>query len=681
MWCYLFLLTFADPFPFATEARTHWAFQPLRRPVVPLAHAWARSPVDAFLLAKAGSVASAPPADHRTLTRRLVLNLTGLPASADDLATPYERLVEKLLASPAFGERFGRLWLDLARYADTNGYERDGDKPLAWKYRDWVIDALNRKMPYDRFLAEQIAGDELADADVSSRIATTFLRLGTWDDEPANAAVDRYDQLDDILGTTSAVFLAQTVRCARCHDHKFEPISQKDYYRLLAVFEPLVRPQNGRQDLDYPVGSASEIAAFRAINDRNEADKVHLERMRQAVYTRIREHVRREPASRAEFDKAPPRNVAQWLRLAHPTEQTALADLANRQKVIEARVPTPLPRAYVFMEKGPTAPATLLLKRGNPNLTGDEVRPGFPTSFTGRIPAGPRPLPYSTGRRKWLAEWLTAPDNPLTARVIVNRLWQWHFGRGLVASPSDFGLNGERPTHPELLDWLSCELIDSGWRLEHIHRLILLSAAYRVSSAVDGPDAEQKLGLFLRWRQRRLDAETARDLFMAVAGSLSRQMHGPGVYPPLPSAVLATQSRPGLGWGKSDDVQANRRSVYVFAKRTLRPPELELLDAADSNASCDARPASTTAPQALTFLNGAFANQQAVRFADRLLAEADTTAGRIERAYRLTLARAPRADEKAAIVSFLAKQGDDPRRALASFCLVLLNTSEFFYLD
>jgi hypothetical protein len=671
----LLLLPLADAAPYAAEARSHWAFQPLRRPAVPPAGPWARTPIDAFLLARAGTLTPTPQADHHTLVRRLCLNLTGLPPTADDLDLTYDRLVEKLLASPAFGERFGRLWLDLARYADTNGYERDGDKPLAWKYRDWVIDALNRKLPYDRFLAEQIAGDELPDADVSSRTATTFLRLGTWDDEPANVAVDRYEQLDDVLGTTSAVFLAQTVRCARCHDHKFEPIAQKDYYRLLAIFEPLVRPQNGREDLTYPVGNRAEMEAYRAAADRKEADRRYVERQRQALTHRIRDRVRLDATKRVEFDKAPPRTAAQWLRFAHPTEQKALDELAKRLKAVETRPLPDVPRAYVFMEKGPTAPATLVLRRGNPNLTGAEVAPGFPAAFTRRAPDGPNPLSHSTGRRLWLAKWLTSPENPLTARVIVNRLWQWHFGVGLVATPSDFGLNGERPTHPELLDWLACELIESGWRLEHVHRLILHSAAYRTSSAVTNADSTKRLGLFLRWRQRRLDAESVRDSFLAVAGALRRQMHGPGVYPPLPAAVLATQSRPGLGWGKADDSHANRRSIYVHAKRTLRPPELELLDAADSNASCESRPASTTAPQALTFLNGAFAHEQAQRFADRLMAEADTAPARIDRAFRLALARPPRPDEVAAVTAFLQKQ------PLSSFCLVLLNTSEFFHLD
>jgi hypothetical protein len=515
----------------------------------------------------------------------------------------------------------------VARYAETNGYERDGDKPGAWRYRDYVLDALDADLPYDRFVREQLAGDELPGADARTHTATTFLRLGTWDDEPANERVDRYDQLDDVLGVTAGAFLGLTLRCARCHDHKFEPFSQADYYRMLAVFEPLRRPQKGRADLDRPVGTAAQLAAY----------------------------------------------------------QLALAGLAK---------PPRLPRAYVWFEGGPTAPPTHVLRRGNPGSPGAEVKPGVPVVLARQQPAPPTALPHSTGRRLWLARWVASADNPLTARVMVNRVWAWHFGRGLVATPSDFGVAGERPSHPELLDWLAREFMDGGWRLKRLHRLIVLSSAYQTSSALEPGDRrpDEKLALFGRWRQHRAEAEVVRDSVLAVSGRLNPERHGPSVYPPLPRAVLESQSRPGNGWGKSDERQSARRSVYVFSKRSLALPELELLDAPDSASSCEQRPLSTTAPQALTFLNGAFMQEQAGHFADRLRREAGGEDAQVRLAFELALCRPPRPDEVRLALDFLARQQalrraetrtltDDEayRRALAALCLVLLNANEFVY--
>jgi hypothetical protein len=304
----------------------------------------------------------------------------------------------------------------------------------------------------------------------------------------------------------------------------------------------------------------------------------------------------------------------------------------------------------------------------------------------------PQALKRSTGRRLWLAKWIASAENPLTARVIVNRVWQWHFGRGIVATAGDFGLMGEAPTHPELLDWLAAEFVHHGWSLKYLHRILVMSSAYQTSSAADDTHAMHKFAVFGRWRQRRLEAEAVRDSMLAVAGRLNRQAFGPGVYPRLPPAVLASQSRPGLGWGKSDERQSARRSVYVFAKRTLALPELELLDSPDATSSCEQRPPSTTAPQALTFLNGAFTHEQARHFADRVIREAGADVGKqIERAFLLALGRPPREDERKTVIEFLDRQtrqiaGEKPvakidakQAALASFCLVLFNTNEFFY--
>jgi len=607
----------ARPERSAVPPKEHWSFQLLRRPDVPAVgdRAWVRTPIDAFVLArleKAGLKPS-PTADRRTLLRRVTLDLIGLPPTpeeqraflADDSPDAFARVVDDLLARPQYGERWGRHWLDVARYAETNGYERDGAKPSAWRFRDYVIDSFNGDKPYDRFVLEQIAGDEVEGSNAETQIATTFLRLGTWDDEPADPKIDRYDQLDDVLGTTATAFLGLTLRCARCHDHKFEPFRQTDYYKMLSVFEPLKRPQKDRADLDVSVGSAEELAAFRAN-------------------------------------------------------------------------PKAAPHAYVWKEEGPKAPVTHVLRRGDPNRPRQEVGPGLPAVLVRREPDPPRPTEKSTGRRLWLARWLTSADNPLTARVMVNRVWQWHFGLGLVPTANDFGTAGEPPTHPELLDWLAARFVADGWRLKPLHRLIVLSAAYRTSAAA--PDeavrADPKDALLGRWRQRRLEAEAVRDAMLAVSGRLNREQRGPSIYPALARAVLEGQSRPGDGWGKSDERQQARRSVYIFVKRSLAVPELDLLDAPDTTSSCEARPVSTTAPQALTFLNGAFANEQARHLADRLRREAgDDPAAQVRRAFELALCRPPRDEEVKTSVAFLERQ------RLEAFCLVVLNLNEFVYLD
>jgi hypothetical protein len=613
---------------------------------------WVKTPVDAFVLARlrAEGLAPAPPADRRTLLRRVYFDLIGLPPTPEEVEAflqdespgAYERVVDELLARPQYGERWARHWLDVVRYAESNGYERDGAKPSAWRYRDYVINSFNRDKPYDRFVTEQLAGDELPDATAETQIATTFLRLGTWDDEPAEPMVDRCDQLDDVLGTTATALLGLTLRCARCHDHKFEPFTQVDYYRMLAVFQPLKRPQNGRTDLDRAVGTPAELSAYR-------------------------EEVTRRAAGLA----APLRLAPAWVRLAD--------------------LPPAPPRAYIWYEDSPRAPATHVLQRGDPEKRGAEVQPGFPAALAPEQPQPPGPTDHSTGRRLWLARWLTRPDHPLTARVMVNRVWQHHFGNGLVGSENDFGLMGEAPSHPELLDWLAGEFVAGGWRLKPLHRLLVLSNTYQMSAAPNPAAAEKDPDnhLLWRWRQRRLSAEAVRDAILAVSGRLNPEAGGPSVFPTLPRPVLEGQSRPGDGWGKSDERQASRRSIYIFVKRSLAVPELDLLDAPDTTSSCEQRPVSTTGPQALTFLNGAFTHEQARHFARRLLREAGPDpAAQVDRAFRLALARPPRPEELAAARGFLDRQrrllekeapNAPPEAPLAALGVVLFNTNEFVY--
>jgi hypothetical protein len=717
----------------AGSAEGHWAYQPVKRPPLPQVRdaSWVRTPVDAFILARLErkGLRPAPPADRRTLLRRAYLDLIGLPPSPDEqrafLADPspdaFAHVVDDLLSRPQYGERWGRHWLDVARYADTNGYERDGAKPNAWRYRDYVIDAFNRDKPYDRFVTEQLAGDELDDASAETMIATTFLRLGTWDDEPAEPKMDRYDQLDDVLGTTSAAFLGVTLRCARCHDHKFEPFTQADYYRVLAVFEPLHRPQNDRADLDRPVGTAAELSAYHEGMARADAAVAAVQRqsdaLKRSVHDRLGQALRdqlaayekakqRAAALEAGKAKAAETPAAKKAReqfeaalrnVATPAERERWDGLEKRMATANAARPPEPPHAYIWYENGPKAPVTHVLHRGDPDRPRKAVEPGVPAVLTRGQPSPPRALAHSTGRRLWLARWLTRPDNPLTARVMVNRIWQHHFGRGLVATPNDFGVTGEPPTHLELLDYLAAEFVARGWSVKALHRLILLSSTYQMA-ATSQPEAtriDPRDSLLWRWPSHRLEAEAVRDSVLAVSGRLNPAMGGPGVYPPLPRAVLEGQSRPGEGWGKADERQAARRSVYIFVKRALAVPELEVLDGPDTTSSCEARPVSTIAPQALTFLNGAFINEQARWFADRLRREAGADPrGQIERAFALTLCRPAREDEVRDGLAFLREQhrqieedlrrdgkpaADAPQRALAAFCLVLLNTNEFVY--
>jgi hypothetical protein len=662
----------------------HWSFRPVHAPEVPQVKdaSWVRTPIDAFILAKLESegLKPAPPADKSTLLRRVYFDLIGLPPTPEqrkaflDDPSPgaFEKVVDDLLARREYGERWARHWLDVVRYADTNGYERDGAKPSAWRYRDYAIEAFNKDKPYDRFVTEQLAGDEVAGSSAETQTAMTFLRLGTWDDEPADPAVDRCDQLDDVLGTTASAFLGVTLRCARCHDHKFEPFTQKDYYGMLAVFQPLKRPQVGRLELDLPVGTPEETAPYQAAMDRWQAELENLQKRLDDLKAADDEETKRQ------------------------REQ-----LTKELEDHKTARPKDGPRGYIFYEDGPKAPVTHVLRRGDPTKPGDEVGPALPAVLVAQQPAPPTPTAKTTGRRLWLAKWIAGPDNPLTSRVMVNRVWQHHFGKGIVGTPNDFGVMGDDPTHPELLDWLADRFVKDGWSLKKLHRLIVLSSAYQTSAALgDGdPTNDRRLSLFGRWRGRRLEAEAVRDAVLAASGRLNLEHGGPGVYPPLPQAVLEGQSRPGDGWGKSDARQAARRSVYVFCKRSLPVPELQLLDAPDTTSSCEKRPVSTTAPQALTFLNGAFLNEQAAAFAERLHKEAGADpAAQVRRAFELALCRPPRPEELERTTAFLETQkrqvqkdaeaagkpvaDDEARsRAWASFCLVLLNTSEFAWWD
>jgi hypothetical protein len=670
------------------EWQAHWAFRPLERPPLPPAAAPAMNPIDAFIDAglAARGLPRSPEADKATLLRRATYGVTGLPPTeqemreflADESPAAWEKVVDRLLASPRYGEHWGRHWLDLVRYAETNSFERDGVKPHVWRYRDYVIRSFNDDKPYDRFVLEQLAGDELPEPDADSLIATGYYRLGLWDDEPADKRQARYDWLDDIVSTTGQVFLGLTINCARCHDHKIDPLPQRDYYALLSFFHN-VTPMGDRHlnpaFIERPLPEAgvtpAEAADLARERDRRRAEaKANIK----AIDQRIKEH------GDQALDDLARQDLAGWKQL--------LAELdaeAGRQ-----------PKALVVSEYGPQAPETFVFARGNPHAEPKpehRVEPAFPGILE---PPAPEVTPVasgrSSGRRTALANWITSPTNPLTARVLANRIWQYHFGRGIVRSPNNFGLMGDPPTHEELLDWLATELVAGGWRLKSLHKTILMSRAYRAAStAVEESLAKDPLNDALwRFDMRRLAAEEIRDSIHVTSGGFNPQMFGPSVYPDLPQAVLATQSRPGEGWGKSAPAEQARRSVYIHVKRSLLTPILADFDLADPDTSCPVRFTTTQPTQALGMMNGDFLHAQARVFAERIRREAggtnaDQTEAMVRRAIEVALVR-PASDAEvergvALIDELETKDGVGPGRALELYCLMVLNLNEFAYLD
>jgi hypothetical protein len=711
------------------EDRQHWSYQPVRKPAIPRVKdaTWVRNPIDAFVLAKLEDKGwkPNPPAEPRALLRRVYFNVIGLPPSPaeqeaflrDPSPANLDRVIDRLLASPRHGERWARHWLDLVRYADTNGYERDAAKPHVWRYRDYVIRSFNNDKPFDRFILEQLAGDELPDASADTLVATGYYRLGPWDDEPADPREDRFDQLDDMVSTTAQVFLGLTLGCARCHNHKFEPLTMHDYYRMVAVFAPLRRPQRGRTELDLPIGSRAELQKL-AKRDRKVLQlNQKIADLRAGFRTRYLESDQSElPAEAIEALRLEP--------LERSFEQACLADqyaedlenelaahfpaslerrITKRERKITAlhRTRPDLPRGYFLQELSARPAATHLLLRGKAAQPGPEVAPGVPTVLAARQPAFLNPDQRTSRRRLTLARWIARPDNPLTARVIVNRVWQWHFGEGLVRTPSDFGNLGEAPTHPELLDWLADWFVKEGWSLKKLHRLILTSNTYRMSKARRPDYADEDPDNTLLWRvpYRRLEVEAIRDAMLAVSGRLNPEMYGPSMYPEVPREALSGHSDPDKVWKPFQEKEASRRTVYAFVKRSMVVPMLEVLDLCDTARTSAKRAVTTVALQALTLLNGAFVNRQAQHLADRLMREVGTDRARqVDRAYRLALGRPPMSKERSAMLHFLKDEVDarikEARsqskplplekarlQALQQMCRVLFNLNEFVYTD
>jgi hypothetical protein len=764
-------------FEITDENRNYWAFQPPQRAPLPDVERgdWLANAVDVFVLARLElrGLEPNPPADRRTLIRRAYYDLVGLPPTAeeveqflaDEAPDAWEKIVECLLASPRYGERWGRHWLDVVRFAQTDGYERDAEKKNAWRYRDYVIGALNDDKPYNRFVLEQLAGDELDDLTHDAITATAFYRLGVWDDEPDDKLKAQFEELDEIVRTTGAAFLGLTVGCARCHNHAFDPIAQEDYYRLAAFFRniaPYGKNQSSRHwvpdeaAIFTPLATRELLTKWqstqRQLQDRIKNDSTRVEAIRQPTRERIfSARLAQLPAELREAYELPSgqRSAEQTVRAdearkkAMPTSEEideqldddARAEIKKLSESIhtteESLKRPPFAETLSVREQGPDPISTHILIRGDAHSQGKEVHPGFPQIFTdlsAQLSVSQQPPRESelrqvlrecgvrptTGMRRQLAEWIVDPEHPLTSRVIVNRIWQHHFGQGLVRTPNNFGNAGVPPTHPKLLDWLARELIEGGWSLKRLHKLIMTSSTYCMSSRADNEQAVQiDPGNDLLWRQqmRRLDAEALRDSLLAVSGQLTATMGGRGFFPELSQDVLATQSRPGSGWGKSSPAERARRSVYIFVKRTLMVPMLESFDYNNTAEPVGSRAVTTVAPQALMLLNSRFAAEQAEHLADRIIRLGDLSRQeRINSAFRMVLARQPTAIEHQVAGALCdrpydhlkdatedaAKRagstaaalpppgGADPdaeRAALCSLCLVLLNLNEFVFVD
>ena len=648
------------------DTPTWWSFKPpVRREPPDLDDDWVRNSIDRFVLAKlnARGLEPAQPASRVTLARRAYFDLHGLPPSPeaverfveDRSPDAYEKLVDRLLESERYGERWGRYWLDLVRYADTSGFETDHYYTTAWRYRDYVIESFNRDKPFTTFVREQIAADELWPTDmdlegtltlpeekrrnVQRRIGTSLFTLGAFPIEYTYYGdLYRAEWRAEAVDTIGSAFLGLTLECARCHDHKSDPISQRDYYRLAAFFA-------GSVETEIPLVSLFDVQTSTRSFPLLEQARA-LKRMAKTKQKGLGPHERRKMLERlgeAYLDAPEPYDSAKVL--AH-------------EEIV---------------------PETYVLAHGDFRRKGELVKPGFPAALPGGSPLDePEGVRFVPRRRAALAEWLTSAEQPLLGRVMVNRIWQHHFGHGLVRTPNDFGRHGEPPTHPALLDWLALEFAQSGWSVKAMHRKIMLSSTYRLASvASDEQIARDPDNRLLgRMSRRRLDADAIRDSILAVAGTLNLKMGGVGVIPPLSSEEILAARTPRLWPANPDPSEHVRRSVYLQVKRSLALPMLQLFDAPDTARSCARRETSTVAPQALAMMNSTFVLEQADRFAARLRGLAgEDLGGQLDAGWALALGRAPTDAERQTAWEFLN------RTSLPQLCLMLFNMNEFVYVD
>ena len=687
------------------QDRDHWAWKSPVAVVPPNVEktGWIESPIDGFILAKSigSGVQPVDAASRIQLIRRVTFDLIGLPPTShevddfenDPSPDAWERVVDRLMASPHFGERWGRHWLDLARYADSNGYEFDEVRPDAWRYRDYVIQSFNADKPYSQFLREQLAGDEIHPDQPSALIATGFNLLGPDMTDSSDQVQRRQNTLNDMTDTAGLVFLGLTIGCARCHDHKYEPISQRDYYGMQAFFTS-ARFQTNLNVVPFSLRSsvAQRVAQFEAERGviksaLDELERPTKSRLREAKLALQSEEVRaahetpeekRTPAERervAETIRFVSVSTAEVVKQLTADEKSRHQQLSESLKEIESR--RPVVDTAMGLQNSGKSEKTFLLEKGDAAHRGESVLPGFLPALTlGSAPnvsdsdrQQPGGQVNSSGHRTDLANWLTTDGHPLTSRVMVNRLWHHHFGQGIVRTPSDFGVRGDLPTHPELLDWLAVDFVRNGWSMKRMHRLMLTCATYRqsttASSSASKLDPDNKL--FCRMNRRRLEGEIVRDAMLAVSGRLNSKQGGPGVTKPISSGDKGARAATVT----VDRGEYGRRSVYLFARRNLRNPFLEAFDLPDSNLSCSQRECSTTAPQALALFNDADVVDAARSLAERIQGADEPSV----QAYRLVLGRNPTKAEMQFASEFLAES------PLSEFCRALFNINEFVYVD
>jgi hypothetical protein len=635
----------------SVRADPHWSFRPRTRPPLPqfadpAARAWLRTSIDAFVLQRlqAKELRPSPEADRATLIRRLSFDLIGLPPTPEEIEAfvrdgahdAYERLVERLLASPHYGERWAQHWLDVGRFAESDGFEYDRYRPGMWRYRDYVIRSLNEDRPFDRFVTEQLAGDEIDPVNPELQVAAGFHRLGPVRRNAGNqdVASSRNEVLTEMTDAVGMVFLGLTVGCARCHDHKFDDFSQEDYYRLQAFLA-------ATHEHNVSLADARTQADWQARTERAQAEIKRL--------------------------------TKEMARAGGAAKERLQAQLQEAER----RLPPPLPALCTVRDTEAERTPIHLLKRGLPERKGKRLTPAFPSALASAqaaLPSGAK------GLRTTLARWLADPDHPLTARVFVNRVWQSHFGTGLVETPNDFGVNGGAPSHPELLDHLANEFVRQGMRLKPLHRLIVRSSTYR--QAARSPDAraardkDPRNRLLWQFPRRRLSAEELRDAMLAVSGQLNLRAGGESVVVPVEKDLVKLLYDPKQWQVTADEREHDRRSIYLLAKRNLRLPFGQAFDQPDLQTSCPRREASTHALQALELLNGRTANRLAEAFAARLQREAGPDHARqVELAYLLTTGRPPTAVERRLALEFLQTQ------PLREFALAMFNLNAFLYVN
>jgi len=738
---------------FASSARAvetpppppHWAFVPPVKPAIPTVAAAdrVRTPIDSLVLANLESkgLSLAPAADRTTLLRRLYLDLTGLPPNPaeqrefldDASANAVEKLVDRLLESPRFGERWAGHWLDVVRYAESNGYEADGERPHVWRYRDYVVASFNDDKPYDRFLREQLAGDLLAKGKsgpeaTALRVASGMNRLGPTHVVSGNVDPEatRQEDLTEMVTGVSSAILGLTVQCARCHDHKFDPIPQRDFYRLEAFFA-------GSHGQSYDFASEAErkeqaakmfasLARLAPIKAKIAAiDEPYRRRIaaakKAALAPMYREVLDIPEGKRTPEQSQVAKNASTLLKIEWSDIAAALSaedgkarqQLRDQQHALEAELP-PTPGVAWGLDERDTAPPTHVLKRGEVKKKGAVVVPGFPTGVS--TPMKSREDGERRLTRIDLADWLTQPTHPLTARVMVNRLWQHYFGSGLVETPNDFGTRSEPPTQPKLLDYLATELVSGGWKLKRIHRLIVLSAVYQQSTRSErtraGMTADPRNRSYWKMNRKRLEGEAIRDSILSASGNLNLKVGGPMVRVPLEPAVyelIFTEGEPDGLWPVTPDVgEHTRRSLWLHRKRNLRLPILEAFDQPDTLIPCAMRGVSTHAPQALILMNGPFSAEQSRTLATSLLSRGSPLPHElVESLWVRVLGRTPTAIELATATQFLRDQRETIRKriaaketvlvpgnlregadaahaaALADLCLATFNVNEFVY--